>query len=61
MNDAGGSVQTVDRASGALRAAERAAAEAALDLDLPARDALDWDAIEGADRLSLSHPRTAPQ
>lgn len=48
MNDAGGSVRSVDRASGALCAAERAAAEAALGFDLPVRDGLDWGAIEGA-------------
>jgi archaemetzincin len=45
MNDAGGSVQTVDRASGALCPAERAAAEEALGLALPGRDSLDWDEI----------------
>jgi archaemetzincin len=45
MNDAGGSVRTVDRAQGSLCASERAAAEAALGLRLPARARLDWNAI----------------
>ena len=47
MNEAGGSVQTVDRASGALCDAERAAAEAALGLALPVRGGLDWRLIVG--------------
>lgn len=47
MNDAGGSVQTVDRAAGVLCAAERAAAEQALGLALPVRGALDWREIVG--------------
>lgn len=47
MNDAGGSVQTVDRAVGVLCAAERVAAEDALGVRLPKRDALDWEAVVG--------------
>ncbi len=47
MNDAGGSVQTVDRATGALCAAERTAAEAALGVRLPVRGTLDWEAVVG--------------
>jgi len=45
MNDAGGSVQTIDRASGPLCAGERASAEALLGRKLPRRETLDWPAI----------------
>lgn len=45
MNDAGGSVRTVDRESGLPCAHERAGIEARLGVALPARDALDWTAI----------------
>lgn len=47
MNDAGGSVQTVDRASGALCDGEREAAGRALGIELPASGSLDWDLILG--------------
>ena len=45
MNDAAGSVRTIDRARGHLCAPERAAAEALLGRRLPQRTQLDWDAI----------------
>ncbi len=51
MNDAGGSVRTVDLAVGALCAAERAAAEAALGVRLPKRGSLDWEAVVGDDAM----------
>lgn len=45
MNDAGGTVRTVDLERGTLCAAERDHIEAKLGVTLPARTALDWDWI----------------
>jgi archaemetzincin len=45
MNDARGSVRTIDRSRGTLCAAERTRVEARLRIDLPERAELDWDAI----------------
>jgi predicted Zn-dependent protease len=45
MNDAGGSVRTIDRARGNLCAGERASAEAALGFPLSPRASLDWESI----------------
>lgn len=45
MNDAGGTVRTIDRESGAPCAHERTAIEANLGVTLPARDALDWSLV----------------
>lgn len=45
MNDAGGTVRTVDGETGVPCAHERAGLEARLGVTLPARDALDWTAI----------------
>jgi archaemetzincin len=45
MNDARGSVQTIDRARGGLCAGERAAVEAALGFRLSPREPMDWGAI----------------
>lgn len=45
MNDARGSVQTIDRARGPLCAGERRAGEAALGRTLPRLEELDWSAI----------------
>ena len=47
MNDAGGTVRTVDRESGAPCPHERAAIEARNGVDLPDVDALDWPQILG--------------
>ena len=45
MNDAVGAVATIDRAEGAMCAAERAAAERFLGFALPVREVLDWPGI----------------
>jgi hypothetical protein len=45
MNDAGGSLRTVDLAHGTLCVGERAGVYAAQGLRLPPRARLDWDAI----------------
>ncbi|MEZ4399192.1 MAG: archaemetzincin [Kofleriaceae bacterium] len=47
MNDAGGTVRTVDAETGAPCPHERAAIEAATGVDLPDVDRLDWPAILG--------------
>jgi archaemetzincin len=47
MNDAGGTVATVDRERGTLCADERAHVEAKLGVRLPTRSGLDWRAILG--------------
>ena len=47
MNDAGGTVRTVDRETGAPCRHEREAIEARIGVDLPDVDALDWDAVLG--------------
>lgn len=45
MNDAGGSVRSIDLAAGGLCDEERAAAEAALDAVLPVQKVPDWETI----------------
>jgi predicted Zn-dependent protease len=49
MNDAGGSVKTIDRASGVLCPLERAEAQARLHRRLPSRGNLDWGKISEAE------------
>jgi archaemetzincin len=46
MNDAGGTIRTVDAERGTLCADERDHVEAKLTVELPVRDALDWRWIE---------------
>ena len=48
MNDAGGTVKTVDRESGLLCDPERKAIEAQNGVALPRRDVFDWAAVLGA-------------